>query len=75
MRLTTATYEAELAPVLTGEDILHLQEIVRRVPISRPRRPKYAMRLTRATRVTKPDAPASSRSGSPGAPDRAPAST
>jgi MoxR-like ATPase len=56
IKLTTATYEAELAPVLTGEDIQHLQEIVRRVPVS-DHVVKYALRLTRATRVTKPDAP------------------
>jgi MoxR-like ATPase len=56
VKLTTATYEAELEPVLTGEDILNLQDIVRRVPVS-DHVVKYALRLTRATRVTKPDAP------------------
>jgi MoxR-like ATPase len=56
IKLTTATYQADLAPVLTGQDILSLQEIVRRVPVS-DHVIKYALRLTRSTRVTKPDAP------------------
>jgi MoxR-like ATPase len=56
IKLTTATYEAKLNHVLTGEDIQALQTIVRRVPVS-DHVIKYALRLTRATRVTQPDAP------------------
>jgi len=50
MRLTTADYEAKLDMALTGKEILDLQEIVRRVPIS-DHVIRYAMSLPRATRV------------------------
>jgi MoxR-like ATPase len=56
IKLTTATYEAELSKVLSGEDIQNLQEIVRRVPVA-DHVINYALRLTRMTRVTKPESP------------------
>jgi MoxR-like ATPase len=56
IKLTTATYEAELDEVLSGEDIQNLQEIVRRVPVA-DHVINYALRLTRMTRTTKPESP------------------
>ncbi|MCU0727444.1 MAG: MoxR family ATPase [Planctomycetes bacterium] len=56
VRLTTATYQAELGKVLTGEDIIALQETVRRVPVA-DHVIEYVLKLTRMTRVTKPEAP------------------
>jgi MoxR-like ATPase len=56
VRLTTATYQAELGKVLSGEDILALQETVRRVPVA-DHVIEYVLKLTRMTRVTKPEAP------------------
>ncbi len=52
----TGTYKASLAPVLTGEDILKLQEIVRRVPAA-DHVFEYARDVARATRPG-PDSPA-----------------
>jgi len=46
----TAIEEADVAQVLTGEDILDLQRIVRRVPVAR-HVIHYAMKLVRKTRV------------------------
>ena len=54
---TTAGRRAEPAPVLTREQILHLQEVVRKVPVS-PHVIKYVIKLVRATRPGNPDAPA-----------------
>ncbi len=56
VRLTTATYEAHLEKVLSGEDILALQETVRKVPVA-DHVIEYVLKLTRMTRVTKPEAP------------------
>ena len=56
MQLTTADYEAHLSSVLTGEEIVGLQQIVRRVPISDDVI-QYAMSFARKTRVNQPDAP------------------
>ena len=53
---TTREMEAEPRPVLSADEILGLQEIVRRVPVS-PHVIKYATRLTRATRPPDPSAP------------------
>ena len=52
----TGTYKAQLEPVLSGEDILKLQEIVRRVPAA-DHVFEYARDLARATRPG-PDSPA-----------------
>jgi len=56
MKRTTALGEAPIQPVLSGPEILKLQEIVRRVPIA-DEVIRYVLRLTRATRVSKPEAP------------------
>ncbi len=50
MKLTTSNIQVNLKTVLSGEDIVNLQEIVRRVPIA-DHVIQYAMALTRATRV------------------------
>ena len=52
----TSTYKANLEPVLSGEDILKLQDIVRRVPAA-DHVFEYARDLARATRPG-PDSPA-----------------
>ena len=56
LRRTTETIDTKVSAVLKAEEILHLQEIVRRVPIA-DHVLEYAMRLTRSTRLTEPDAP------------------
>ncbi|MBS3764468.1 MAG: MoxR family ATPase [Planctomycetes bacterium] len=53
---TTATFEPDVEPVMTGEDILEYQKIIRRVPVA-PQVIRYALRLVRATRVTEADVP------------------
>jgi MoxR-like ATPase len=54
VRLTTAIQQVQLKHVLTGGDIISLQEIIRRVPAS-DHVIQYAMRLVRATRVIDTD--------------------
>jgi MoxR-like ATPase len=56
MRLTTTVQDLELKKVLSGEEILQIQEIVRKVPIA-DHVIQYAMNMVRATRLTKPEAP------------------
>jgi MoxR-like ATPase len=53
---TTAQITAQLSNVLTGEEIMQLQQMVRRVPVA-PHVIHYALRLVRATRVHEGDAP------------------
>jgi MoxR-like ATPase len=53
---TTSTLVADVKQVLTGEDILNLQQMVRRVPAA-PHVIHYALRLVRATRVSEGDVP------------------
>jgi len=53
---TTSAYEADLQHVLSGADILELQKLIRRVPVSE-HVVRYAVRLARATRG-RDDAPA-----------------
>ncbi len=53
---TTADIVPEIEQVLTGEDIIKLQQMVRRVPVA-PHVIHYALRLVRATRVASDDAP------------------
>lgn len=53
---TTAQITAQLNNVLTGDEILALQQMVRRVPVA-PHVIHYALRLVRATRVHEGDAP------------------
>ena len=50
VRLTTALEQVELSRVLSGEDVIRLQSIIRRVPVA-DEVINYAMRLVRATRV------------------------
>ncbi len=56
IRLTTAIQEINLQPVLTGEKILELQSIIRRVPVA-DHVISYAMKLVRATRILEGDVP------------------
>jgi MoxR-like ATPase len=53
---TTAEFNPQLGEVLTGEDILRLQRMVRRVPVA-PFVIHYALRLVRATRIHEGDVP------------------
>jgi MoxR-like ATPase len=57
IKQVTGTYEAQLDVALTGEDILRLQEIVRRVPVA-DHVVQYARDLARASRPGTPEAPA-----------------
>ena len=56
MKLTTSPFDIKLSAVLSGEEILRLQDIVRRVPIA-DHIIKYAMSIARATRAHEPEAP------------------
>ncbi|MCG3181389.1 MAG: hypothetical protein BIFFINMI_03777 [Phycisphaerae bacterium] len=56
VKLTTATREVELSHVLSSEDILTLQDIVRKVPVA-DHVIRYALKLTRATRKEKGEVP------------------
>ncbi len=56
IKQVTGTYEAELNPTLTGEDILRLQRIVRRVPVAEHVF-QYARDLARASRPATNEAP------------------
>ncbi len=52
---TTGAHEATITPVLSGEDVLELQRLVRRMPAP-PTIVKYCVGLARATRPSEPDA-------------------
>ncbi len=56
MRRTTVPQSSDVQAVLTGEEILRLQDVVRRVPVT-DEIIRYVLRITRATRVTKEEAP------------------
>ena len=56
-RRTTVALTDQVEPVLTGEEILDLQRIVREVPIS-DHLVRYALCLVRQTRVDQPGVPA-----------------
>ncbi|MFP4356297.1 MAG: AAA family ATPase [Phycisphaerae bacterium] len=56
IRLTTAVQNVKLEKVLSGQDIIRLQGIIRRVPVA-DHIIEYAMRLVRATRVLEGDTP------------------
>lgn len=56
MKLTSSPFEMQLTPVLSAEEILELQEVVRRVPVS-DHVLKYGAAITRATRVNEPGVP------------------
>jgi MoxR-like ATPase len=55
MRLGTSDVSREVSPVLTGEEILHLQQVVRRVPVS-DQVFQFARRITRMSRPGTPEA-------------------
>jgi MoxR-like ATPase len=55
MRLGTADVKANVQPVLNAEDIIHLQQVVRRVPVS-DKVFDFAKRLTRMSRPKTPEA-------------------
>src|SRR5881227_3446110 len=56
VRLTTAPRKVELKHVLSAEDVLALQELVRKVPVA-DHVVRYAIRLVRQTRLNQPDTP------------------
>ena len=56
VRSTTAIWKPDLTEVLSGEDILALQDIVRRVPAAE-HVIRYAMKLVRQTRLNSSEAP------------------
>jgi MoxR-like ATPase len=56
IKQVAGTYRAELSPVLTGKDILRLQQIVLRVPAARHVL-EYARDLVRSTRPRSKEAP------------------
>jgi len=56
IKLTTAVYDIQLEPVMSKEEILQIQEIVRRVPVA-DHVTRYAVKLARATRPGKGEAP------------------
>ena len=57
IKMTTASYKPQLTRSLSAEEIIELQDIVRRVPVA-DHVIRYAMKLVRLTRVTKSDPPA-----------------
>jgi MoxR-like ATPase len=56
IKQVTGTYQAELSHALSGADILHLQQLVRRVPVAEHVL-QYARDLVRATRPDGGEAP------------------
>jgi len=56
VKRTTSDVRAEISAVLTGEEILNLQHIVRRVPVA-DHVSRYALKLTRLTRREKEEVP------------------
>jgi len=56
LKLVTGTHEADLEPSLSGEEIMRLQDIVRRVPMAEHVF-EYARDIARATRPKTPEAP------------------
>jgi MoxR-like ATPase len=56
VRLTTSTHRPNVTKVLSGTDILELQEIVRKVPVA-DHVSRYAVRLCRSTRREKGEVP------------------
>jgi len=55
LKLVTGTYQAEITATLSGEDILRLQDVVRRVPMAEHVF-EYARDIARATRPKTPEA-------------------
>jgi MoxR-like ATPase len=57
VRATTMDMDAAPEPVLTGADILHIQKVLRKLPVS-DHVVDYAVNLARATRPKEPNTPA-----------------
>jgi MoxR-like ATPase len=57
VEMTTKPMKDEVTQVLTGQQILEIQDVVRRVPISE-HVVRYVLKLVRATRVGTPESPA-----------------
>jgi MoxR-like ATPase len=55
LRRTTSTFKAELSPVLSGEDILQAQQLVRKVPVP-DHVVDFVLDLVRVTRPDEPEA-------------------
>ncbi|MBI4650864.1 MoxR family ATPase [Candidatus Desantisbacteria bacterium] len=55
-QINTSAYEAPIKTVLTGEQIMHLQELTRKIPIA-PYVVNYAVSIVRASRPSSKDAP------------------
>ena len=53
---TTADLDSDVSQVLSGEEIVQLQQLVRRVPVA-PHVIHFALRLVRATRILEGDCP------------------
>jgi MoxR-like ATPase len=56
VRMTTAPRKVDLKHVLSAEDVIALQELVRKVPVAE-HVAKYAIKLVRQTRLNQPDTP------------------
>ena len=56
VRLTTMSRQVQLQHVLNAEEVLHLQEIVRKVPVA-DHVIRYALQFTRLTRVSEGNVP------------------
>jgi MoxR-like ATPase len=56
VEMTTTTHQAKLEQVLSANDILEMQDIVRKVPVA-PYVIRYAMKFTRSTRKDKGQVP------------------
>ncbi len=56
VRLTTAPRQVMIEPVLSAQEVMNLQELVRKVPVA-DHVIRYALKLTRQTRVSQKDAP------------------
>lgn len=56
IKQVTGTYKGEVKPILSGEDILRLQQVVRRVPVA-DHVIDYARDMARFSRPDNPDAP------------------
>ncbi|HMS15816.1 MAG TPA: MoxR family ATPase [Planctomycetota bacterium] len=56
IQATTSAQNVDLQPILSGTDILALQDLVRRVPVA-DHVVQYALEFSRRTRVTTPEAP------------------
>ncbi len=54
--LTTGAFDPEIEPVMTGDDIIEYQQLIRQVPAA-PHVIRYALRLVRATREEEENVP------------------